>query len=97
MLEFQLHQKEDKIRQTQFKIHYLVLCPMMCLCLSGCHRGPHSPKQVCAAHTKVRDIIVTWLPESVGLKVLWVQLVTLYFTVQITASEVNQCFKTWPK
>lgn len=38
--------------------------------------------------------MVVQLPESVGLKLPWVAVVTPHFTVRIAASEENGCFKS---
>lgn len=51
---------------------------------------------ICAAHTKPRAAIamVVRLPESVGLKLPWVQVVTPFFTVRMATGEENGCFKS---
>lgn len=69
---------------------------MMCPFLSSCCRVPHSPTWICAAHTKPRAAIamVVWLPESVGLKMPWLQVVTPCFTVQMAAGEEDGSFKS---
>lgn len=68
----------------------------MCLILSSCCKNHQSPRQICAAHIKPGAAIATvvQLPESVGLKLPWVEVVRPHFTVQIAASEANGHFKS---
>lgn len=69
---------------------------MKCLFSSSCCIGPHSRVWIRAAHTKPRAAIAIMvsLPESVVLKVPWVQAVTTCFPVQMAAGEGNGSFKS---